>query len=192
MSIYTAKNIIAAGAGAIIVLISLAFPWYGISLLGGSFDVSISDLLTQTGEGGFVWVGSALPVILVIMFASTAFLFVVYSLLEGKENTKFLYWLGVLSVISIVANAVYILYWVYDSYNEWMYIINPGVILAFIGASVMILGHPEFRKAISEPRCILQTVGGKLDNWFTSQFEDPAKATKIKGSWKKVEAKIRK
>ena len=192
MSIYTAKNIIAAGIGAIIVLISLAFPWYGISLFGNSFDVSISDLLTQTGEGGFVWVGSALPVILVITFASTAFLFAVYSLLEGKENPKFLYWLGVLSVISIVANAVYVLYWVYDSYEEWVYIINPGVILAFIGASVMVMGYPEFRKAISEPRRMLQTVGSKVDGWFTNQFEDQAKATKIKGSFKRVEARIRK
>ncbi len=192
MSNQNTKNIIAAGAGAIIMLISLAFPWYAASLFGNSFDISISDLLTQTGEGGFVWVGSAFPIILVILFASLAFLFTIYSLLEGKENTKFLYWLGILSAISIIVNAVYVLYWMYDNYQEWVYIINPGVILAFVGASVMILGHPEFRKAISEPGRILRTVGGKLDDWFTNQFEDPAQATRIKGSFKKVEARIRK
>jgi len=192
MSIYNAKNIIAAGVGAVIVLLSLVFPWYGIGLFGSAVDISISDLLTQTGDGGFLWVFSALPIILVIIFASTALLFVVYSLLEGKEQTKFPYWLGLLSVMSIVANAVYVVYWVYDNYNEWVYIINPGVILAFIGASVMMLGYPEFRQAISQPKRILQTTGGKVDNWFTSHFEDQEKASRIKGSWKKVEAKIRK
>lgn len=192
MSIHNTKNIIAAGAGAVIMLLSLAFPWYAASLFGTPFDISISDLLTQTGEGGFVWVGSALPIIMLIIFASTAFLFVVYSLLEGKSGTRFLYWLGILSAACIIGNAIYVLYWIYDNYQEWVYIINSGVILAFLGASLMLLGHPEFRMAISEPRRALRTAGNKLDSWFTNQFADEAKATKIKGSWKKVEARIRK
>ena len=192
MSINTTKNIITAGAGAVIMLLSLAFPWYAASLFGTPFEISISDLMTQTGEGGFVWVGSALPIIMLIIFASTAFLYVVYSLLEGKANTKFLYWLGILSAICITANAFYVLYWIYDNYQEWMYIINSGVILAFLGASVMVLGHPEFRQAIAQPRHTLRTAGNKIDDWFTNQFADETKATKIKGSWKKVEARIRK
>lgn len=134
-------NTIAAGVGAIMMLVSLAVPWYTIrlQLLGYRIteDVSASDLITQTGNGGPSWAGSALPVVLVIIFASAVLLSVAYSL-YGQAAAKALWaWLGILSALCVIANAVYILWWVQDQTDQWVNIVQAGSIVAFVGALVV-------------------------------------------------------
>ena len=62
-------NIVAAGLGAIMMLVSLAVPWYTLRSAGDAPDVTASDLL---GRNGVIqqsdYAGSSLPLILMIIF----------------------------------------------------------------------------------------------------------------------------
>lgn len=132
-----------------------------------SGDISFTDLITQTGHGGPAWLGSALPAIAVIIFALIALLSSIYALSEGVEITRLWFWLGILSAISIIINVTYLFYWMHDYFHEWVNLINPGVVVAFIGAVVIVLSRTRSRKRMSEPmysesrnnRCRLWAVG---------------------------------
>ena len=84
-------NTIAAGIDAIVIFISLAFPWYAIRLhdydSNIAWDMSISYLVTDTTSWWSLWIGSALPVIGIIVLASTVLLLAIYSMLKGTEAT---------------------------------------------------------------------------------------------------------
>jgi len=157
MGPHTRKNTIIVGVGAIITLLSLAFPWYALRFSTGlfytvfSFDISFADLITQTGDGGPAWLGSALPVILVIGCASMALLSIIYSLWEGEEYTTLWCCLGIISVVSIIINAFYLLYWMHNNLCVWVNIINIGVVVAFIGALIMLFSQPDLRERLSSP-----------------------------------------
>jgi len=133
-------NVIAAGVGAVMMLVSLAIPWYTIRYLGASSDVSASDLLTETGNGGPIWAGSALPLILMIIFASLVLLSVLFSIWK-KVATKSLWAsLGTVCTLCVVGNAGYILWWLHDSPwygGAWINIVQAGSALAFAGALVV-------------------------------------------------------
>ncbi|MFC2017857.1 zinc-ribbon domain-containing protein [Chloroflexota bacterium] len=142
------RKAIAAGTGAVIILLSLAFPWYDLRLSGASFNsnlfasnISFIDLITGASNGGPAWVGSALPVIAVITFASFTLLTVIYNLVEDVEDTKdakFWSLLGIISAGCIIFNAVYLLFWMYYRSGEWVNLVNPGIVIAFIGAVIMV------------------------------------------------------
>jgi ribosomal protein L40E len=138
-------NIIAAGVGGIMMLVSLAVPWYTIRLEvlqhTISRNVSASDLLHQS-----LWplrlqqpdyAGSALPLVLLITFASIVLLSVAYSLWSQRATRALWAWLGSLSALCVIANAVYILWWLHDRTDQWVNLVQAGSIVAFVGALVV-------------------------------------------------------
>lgn len=143
-------NIIAAGVGAIMMLVSLAVPWYTIRLWGDSVDVTASDLMTETDNWELTWAGSALPVILVIIFASIVLLSVAYSFWTRVVTTGLWAWLGTLAALCVIGNAVYFLWWVYDHSDEWVNIVQAGSALAFVGALVTMFSSVGGKRATEE------------------------------------------
>jgi ribosomal protein L40E len=143
------SNAIAAGVGAIMMLVSLAVPWYAIRAADNSVDISANDLLIRgtdiflpfvTSQSWTEWVGFALPLILMTLFASLV-LFSVFSSLFKRSATRGLWvLLGSLSALCVIASAVYFLWWIRDNppFNEWVNIVHAGSALAFIGALVVI------------------------------------------------------
>jgi hypothetical protein len=110
------------------MLVSLAVPWYTIRLevlhRTISWDVSASDLLRQN-----LWplrlqqpdyAGSALPLVLMIIFASIVLLSVAYSLWRQGATRALWAWMGSLSALCVIANAVYILWWLHDRTDQWV------------------------------------------------------------------------
>jgi len=55
------------------------------------------------------------------------------------EVGKFWTLLGFISLVCVIANAGYVLWWVYDNANERSNIVRAGSILAFIGAMVVLV-----------------------------------------------------
>lgn len=155
------RSLILAAAGAIIILISLAFPFYGlrISLHGFagnihlSYDVSITDLISNNidDKAGVLresWIGSALPILFMIIFASITLISVIYSLVKGEVITR-LWWIGLLSLGCILINASYLGFmWNKGFIPAWGETINLrpsyGVIMASIGALLIVISHPMF------------------------------------------------
>jgi len=140
-------NIIAAGVGAIMMLVSLAVTWYTPRAEGESYDLKISDLL-DPGCAGFpgcpTWAGWGLPVVLMIVFASLVLISVLFCLWK-KVATKSLWSsLGTLCAWCVVGNALYVLYWHYDQTRTWtgeglwFNIVQVGSVLAFVGALVVL------------------------------------------------------
>jgi hypothetical protein len=127
------------------MLVSLAVPWYAMRLQEGSWNISASDLLTDTGsypKPSFA--GSALPLILMIVFASIVLLSVVYSFYKQAATRTLWACLGTLSALCVIGNAVYILFHIHDITSEasyyggqWVNIVHAGSILAFVGALVV-------------------------------------------------------
>ena len=74
-------------------------------------DISASTLITETGNGGPIWAGSAFPLILMIVFASVVLFSVAYSLYAKTTTSGLWAWLGLLSALCVIANAVYMLWW---------------------------------------------------------------------------------
>lgn len=143
-------NTITATAGAVTILVSLSFSWYALRLPAYDidFDMHLPDLISDPwGVEWSLWIGSALPLIAAIILASITLLSVIYYSLKGKENAYLWGRLGMLSGMSIIVNALYILFWWSHHFSEWMInIVNPGVIVAFCGAVIMSLSYPGFRK----------------------------------------------
>lgn len=147
---HVSGNTIAATAGAIIMLISLAFPWYTIRFQDYdnniAWDMNISYLITDTADWWSLWFGAALPIIGIILSTSAILLFTAYSLFKRTENTRLWGRLGILSIILIIINALYILFWMRNHFGEWMNILDAGAVIAFVGAILVIFSHPGFRK----------------------------------------------
>jgi len=145
------KGVIVAAAGAIMMLIALALDWYtvrcaGDGCSGGSPNLSFGDLMDSEGLN---WAGDPLPLILMIVFASIALLTIGYFMLSGTLVKKLLIWLGVLSLLCLIGNFVYLLIellteeWgsYYSRYDPTVYITpHAGWSIAFIGALVVIIG----------------------------------------------------
>jgi len=130
------------GVGAILMLISLAVPWYAFRLFGESENISANDLLDAEGLN---WFGVSFPVILIIIFASLALLGAIYSAFVGIRIHRLLYWFGLMSMACVLSNALYLLFEFheYTSYwggGEWVNIVHAGSIMVFIGSIAMIVG----------------------------------------------------
>ena len=138
-------NIVAAGLGAIMMLVSLAVPWYAMRLHEVSINISASDLLTDTGSyPAPSFAGSALPLVLMIIFASIVLLSVAYSFYRQAATRALWACLGTLSALCVIGNAVYILFHIHDITSEfsnyggqWVNIVHAGSVLAFVGALVV-------------------------------------------------------
>jgi len=142
------KGVIVAAAGAIMMLIALALDWYTARCAGddcrgaGSVNIDFGDLMDSEGLN---WAGDPLPLILMIVFASITLLTIGYFMLSGTLVKKLLTWLGVLSLLCLTGNFVYLLVEVMteatDYYDITPYITpHAGWSIAFIGALVVIIG----------------------------------------------------
>jgi amino acid transporter len=150
-------NAIIAGVGAILMLVSLALPWYAYRTGRYSVNVSPSDLLShRLAESN--WAGSGLPLVFVIILAVAILLCTVTSLVTRKTLARVWGMLGLLALMSVVANALYILWWFHGSQpgEEWINIVHAGSIIAFIGAlTVMVSCFVRWRRQPLHPSCAL-------------------------------------
>jgi hypothetical protein len=147
-------NIIAAGVGGIMMLVSLAVPWYAMRLHEGSVNISASDLLTDTGNyPAPSFAGSALPLVLMIIFASIVLFSVAYSLYKQTATKALWACLGIFSALCVIGNAVYILFYIHDITSDfstyggqWVNIVHAGCIVAFVGALVVAFSSIESKR----------------------------------------------
>ena len=133
---------VVAGIGAMLMLISLAIPWYTIrGDYGYSWDVSAGDLLdtlSEQGQGEPLWAGMGLPIVLIIIFSSIVLISVIYSVLMKKTTRALWISLGQLAVLCVLGNAGYFLYWLYDQTDQVYNIAAAGSVLALIGALIVV------------------------------------------------------
>jgi hypothetical protein len=133
-------NAVSAGIGAILMLVSLALPWYAYRSGPYSVNISPSELLShKLVESN--WAGSGLPLLFVIILAVVILLCTISSLATRRTMTRVWGTLGLLTLMSVVANALYILWWLHGSQatREWINIVHAGSIVAFIGALVVMV-----------------------------------------------------
>jgi len=124
---------IAAGIGALLMLISLALPFYTLRSGGYSSNVSAGHLLTTKTD----WAGTGLPVLLIIIFACIVLISVILGFLAKRTLKPLWLALGMLCIFALIGNAGYILSKVHGSTGEWVNIIAPGCVLAFVGALIV-------------------------------------------------------
>jgi hypothetical protein len=124
---------IAAGVGALLMLISLALPFYTARSGGASANVSVSDLLKAKTD----WAGTGLPVLLIIIFASILLLSVIIGFLTRRTLKPLWFVLGMLCIFAVIGNASYIVVQMHRTTAEWVNIIAPGCVLAFVGAVIV-------------------------------------------------------
>ena len=139
------SNTVAAGVGAVMMLVSLAVPWYTIrwERLHTIYrdDVTASDLLRQNLWPDMARVGPAITLILMIIFALIVLFSVAYSL--RKQGATRVLWalMGSLSALCVIANWVYILRWKPPIPDIWLDMdqaqVQAGSIVAFVGALVV-------------------------------------------------------
>lgn len=125
------------------------YPGFGtISYWESYFDLNASagellraDLLTESATS--LWAGVGLPIVLLICIASLVLLPIVVSLwtgrLRGRATRWFWCWMGILAIICVVANVVYVSWWTHD-YGDSRLSIENGPILALIGGVVIVVG----------------------------------------------------
>ncbi len=132
--------------GAIIMLVSLAIPWYAIRIGRYHSDLDISELFDTNQADSPEFAGSALPILIMIIFASIVILSALYaSIIKSRHIGTLWGWLGFLSVVCIVANAWYMLDWIHEAPElygdeEIGNILNAGPFIAFLGALIVIAG----------------------------------------------------
>lgn len=131
-TIFLSARTIAAGVGALLMLISLALPFYTVRGGGASANLSVSDLLKAKTD----WAGVGLPVLLIIIFASILLLSVIIGFLTRRTLKPLWFILGMLCIFAVIANAGYVLVQIHRSTAEWVNIIAPGCVLAFVGAVI--------------------------------------------------------
>jgi len=145
-------NTIAAGLGAIMMLVSLAVAWYTPRAFGMTGeDIKVNDLLNPQcfGPGCPNWAGLGLPIVLMIVFASLVLISVIYSFARRSATRSVWSSLGPLCALCVVGNAVYVLYYWYDltrffgqfehppEPGIWFNIVAAGCVMAFVGALVV-------------------------------------------------------
>ena len=138
-------------AGAIMMLIALAFDWYTLRASGYSESynfnpMSNSDILEYLD---LTYAGSGLPLVFMIIFSVIILVAVLYSFLSGKLLARLWKWLGSLCIILLVINVVSILVEVLTAdTGDTMYITpHAGLIIALIGAAAVIYGSRRLKVA---------------------------------------------
>lgn len=146
--VFPAGNTRAVMMGAVMMLASLAYPWYAFRVRGGgSIGVDVTQLIWKTGDWEFAGLGSALTLLAMIVCASVIAMSTIYSVLRGMATVRLWIWLGGLASVFVIANALYILNRIHDVSGQWMNILNGGSVIAFVGALVVILGAATVRRA---------------------------------------------
>lgn len=131
------KQALVSAAGAILMLIALAVPWY--SYRGGT--LGSSDLLSKPfWAEEAVWAGWGLPVMLVICIASLVLLAVAVSLWTGRSTKVFWYWMGILGITCVVANGGYVGWWTNAHERFSGGLVHAGFVLALVGGIIVLIG----------------------------------------------------
>jgi len=133
----------AAGAGAITILISLAFPWYVLKFLLTSTNIGFTDIISFDTLA----IISSLLIITAVISALLVLISAVYSLYKRKDNKTLWAGLGLLAIGCIIFSSLNEIIQVnnYDFQNEIggklingiSLSVGPGVIVASIGAVLM-------------------------------------------------------
>jgi len=151
-SIYSPKSIIFASAGAIMMLVSMAIPWYRGSFVTGDqyWDISqeavnatdfLSNSAWRTAEWydyyDTVWALFSLPIILFIVLASITAISCFYSYKKSVGITILWILLGDLAVLCVVISAAYFFWLEYQVDYELTNVIYPGSVVALLGALIV-------------------------------------------------------
>ena len=140
------------------MLVSLPLTWYSwTAWSGGEHKATITGIDVMSSVDSWtgleklpwalafadnepLWVGRVLPVILIIVFASIVLLSVVYSLFSRKETKALWALLGLVSVVCVVGNAVYLMWILTQTWQEYPFsnILYTGSIVALVGALVLL------------------------------------------------------
>ena len=113
-------------------------------------------LINETGNGGPLWAGSALPIILIIVFASVTLLSIGYCFWAVVVTRQLWAWLGGLSIVCVLGNLGYILWWMIDNTPEradFTFYTTPhaGSVLALLGAVAVVIGSAIGKRAALDP-----------------------------------------
>ncbi len=148
----THKSIVSASAGAIMMLVSLAIPWYRGSFVTGDqyWDIShetvnatdfLSSSAWQTAEWydyyDTVWTLFSLPIILFMVLASITAISCFYSYKKSVNSTILWILLGDLAVLCVVISAAYFFWLEYQVDYELTNVIYPGSVMALLGALIV-------------------------------------------------------
>ena len=132
-----------AGVGAIVMLVSLTIPWYKFSVEDYGYwditniDVKVNDLFDIVEYGEARWELLCLPIILFAVIASLVLLSCVYSLVKKTKTGCLWGLLGFLAPLCVIGNGAYFGWLIYDDMGELHYFVNTGVIVAIIGALIV-------------------------------------------------------
>ncbi|MFC2017938.1 zinc ribbon domain-containing protein [Chloroflexota bacterium] len=128
--------------GAVMMLTSPALLWY--TVYGYEFDfLGFNDVYKLSSvvypDYGFNWYGTTLPLILMIVFASTAIISSAYASATGHRLKWLLLLLSFLSVATLMANFLYLLVIYSAKYNDD---VRPhiGWVVALIGSVAIGIG----------------------------------------------------
>ena len=144
---FPVANARAVGLGALMMLVSLAYPWYAFRItVGGSIAIDVAQLIWRTGDWDFVGLGSALTLLSMILFALIIVVSIFYSLQRGVATVRLWGWLGGLSAVCVIANALYILNGIHDASGRWVNIPSGGFVIALIGTLIVIFGAATVKR----------------------------------------------
>lgn len=129
---------VAVALGSIMILASLALPWYS----GHIADWSVRGLLSIANWADHEdFIGLVLPPVLVMAFASFNLVSVFWSLLRAQPRATL--WIkvwigtGILTIFWLLLNSIYASFWFSRPFG---YDFESGFVLALIGTIIMLVG----------------------------------------------------
>jgi len=129
---------VAVALGSIMILASLALPWYS----GHIADWSVRGLLSIANWADHEdLIGLVLPVVFVILFASFTLLSVFWSLLRARPGKRF--WtrvwmsMGILTIVCLLLNSIYASFWFSRPFG---YDFESGFVLTLLGTIILLVG----------------------------------------------------
>lgn len=131
-------SVIMVTVAAVIMLISIALPWYAFRYWGYSENITFGNLM-ESFDGGDWW-GIALPAIIVVAIAGVVLITAIISFAIKKNMNALWSSLGSLALIAILVNAGYIVWWFNNNTGEWINIVHVGSVLVFVAAILIQVG----------------------------------------------------
>jgi ribosomal protein L40E len=144
---FPVRNIVAASIGIIMIAGSLLLPWFAVRLGDSSTNWSAIKLMTTTQGEWPMWVGTLLPLIILLLLTAIVIFSIIYSFIQQSAARGLWAVLGFLLVLCITCISIYFLWWVNDRYTEPGNIVHVGSILAFVGALTVMLSS-----AVKKPK----------------------------------------
>jgi len=123
---------------SVIILISIALPWYAFRYWGYTENITFGNLMESFNGGD--WWGIALPAIIVVAIAGVVLITAIISFAIKKNMNVLWSSLGSLALIAILINAGYVVWWFYNNTDEWINIVQVGSVLVFIAAILIQVG----------------------------------------------------